>query len=164
MSPAILNKDITLHDTEIFVRKVLDRFCNPFIEHLWLSISVQYTSKMKSRNLPVLEKYYISQGTPPAYMALGFAAYLLFMKSEKDADNKYKGTLNGKQYIITDDFAARLSEHWQGKELGAVVGAVLKDTTLWDKDLTTYPGFEYAVTLALESLVNKGFALTVNIL
>ena len=164
MSPAILTKDITLDDTEIFVGKVLDRFRNPFIEHLWLSISVQYTSKMKSRNLPVLEKYYVSQGTPPAYMALGFAAYILFMKSEKDADNKYKGTLHGKQYVITDDFAAILSEHWNGKELSAVVHAVLKDTTLWDKDLTSYPGFEYAVSLALESLVNKGFASTVNAL
>jgi len=162
MSPAILNKDITLHDAEVFVGKVLDRFCNPFIEHLWLSISVQYTSKMKSRNLPVIEKYYISQGTPPSYMALGFAAYILFMKSEKNADNKYIGTLNGKQYVITDDYAARLSEHWEGKELSAVVASILKDTTLWDKDLTSYPGFEYAVTLALESLVNKGFALTVN--
>ncbi len=164
MSPAILNKDITLDDTEVFVSKVLDRFRNPFIEHLWLSISVQYTSKMKSRNLPVLEKYYISQGTPPAYMALGFAAYILFMKSEKDADGRYKGMVNGNQYVITDDYAARLNEHWATKESTAVVNAVLKDTTLWEKDLTTYPGFEYAVSLALESLQNKGFATTVNAL
>lgn len=163
MAPAILNENITLTDAQAFIGKVLDRFRNPFIEHLWISISMQYTSKMKMRNLPVLAKYYSTNTMPPAYMSVGFAAYILFMKSHLD-DGKYVGTLNGKQYTITDDYAPILHNHWVSSDAATVVNAVLKDTTLWDTDLSLLPGFVSAVTSQLESLISKGFIGTVNAL
>lgn len=60
--------------------KVLDRYRNPFIEHQWLSISLQYSSKMKMRNVPVLLKHYEKTDAVPQHMALGFARSL-FMES-----------------------------------------------------------------------------------
>ena len=42
---------------EAFGRKVLDRFRNPNLDHHWLSITLQYTSKMKMRNLPTLPNW-----------------------------------------------------------------------------------------------------------
>lgn len=32
-----------------FALSVLDRFRNPYIDHQWLSITMQYSSKMRSR-------------------------------------------------------------------------------------------------------------------
>ncbi len=59
---------------------MLDRYRNPYIEHLWLNILVQYSSKMKMRNVPLLLRHYEKAGNIPEYMALGFAGHLLFMK------------------------------------------------------------------------------------
>ena len=161
MAPAILNQNITLDDAKVFAGKVLDRFRNPFIEHLWLSISVQYTSKMKMRNVPILQKYFAANQTPPAFMSLGFAAYLLFMKSVQNAEGKYVGSLNGKEYTITDDYAAVLSGHWDGADAASLVNLVLKDVSLWDIDLSAFEGFAEAVTKHLESLMKNGFEATV---
>ena len=164
MAPAILNKDINLADAQAFAGKVLDRFRNPFIEHLWISISMQYTSKMKLRNVPILQKYFAANQTPPSYMALGFAAYILFMKSTKNADGKYIGNLNGKDYTITDDYAAVLSGHWDGADAESVVNLVLKDVSLWEIVLSGFNGFKDAVTKQLEALINNGFEAAVKAL
>ena len=43
---------------EDFANQVFERFRNPFIDHQWLSITVQYTSKMKMRNMPLLLSHY----------------------------------------------------------------------------------------------------------
>ena len=163
MAPAILNENITLADAQAFIGKVLDRFRNPFIEHLWISISMQYTSKMKMRNLPIITKYYAANSTPPDYIAVGFAAYILFMKSELE-EGKYIGSLNNIKYTITDDFAATLNNYWAAKDVSTVVDAILKDTTLWDTDLTMLTGFADALKYQLESLIANGFNETVNAL
>ena len=112
------------------------------------------------RNVPILQKYFAANQTPPKYMSLGFAAYILFMKGVKNADGKYIGSLNGKDYTITDDFAATLSVHWESATPATVVNPILKDTSLWDTDLSAFSGFAEAVTLQLESLIEKGFEAT----
>ena len=161
MAPAILNENITLDDARIFAGKVLDRFRNPFIEHLWISISMQYTSKMKMRNVYILQNHYETSQTPPPYMSLGFAAYILFMKSTENENGKYIGKLNGKEYTITDDFAPVLCAHWEDADASSVVDLVLKDVSLWDIDLSLFNGFAAAVTSNLESLIDNGFEATV---
>src|SRR5687767_277182 len=51
IAPAITNKNISIDAAREFAGKVLDRFRNPHIEHQWLSITLQYSSKMKMRNI-----------------------------------------------------------------------------------------------------------------
>ena len=48
---------ISLEEAKTFALQVIDRFSNQSIEHLWLNISVQYTSKMQMRVVPLVEKY-----------------------------------------------------------------------------------------------------------
>jgi len=164
MSPAILNNNITLTDAHLFVSKVLDRFRNPFIEHQWISISMQYTSKMKMRNLPILQRYFAANQTPPVYMSLGFAAYILFMRSNKNEEGKYVGNLNGKDYIITDDYAGALSDYWKNPDIDTVVNLILKDEGIWGINLTSFSSFAAQVKNQLESLISKGFDTTVRAL
>jgi len=125
-----------------FGLQVLDRFRNPHLQHQWISITMQYSSKMKMRNVPVLLEHYRRGSTPPPLFALGFAAYLLFMK--------------GGDYKVNDDKAAYFASLW--KEAGAdeLVDKVLADTSLWDTDLSGLNGFASAVKENLHALINKG--------
>lgn len=152
IAPSIVGHDLSHEEAKEFGEKVLDRFRNPFIEHRWLSITVQYSSKMRMRNLPLLLKHYERTGAVPKAMALGFAAYILFMRcSEKNG--VFTGNANGKSYTIQDDHAGWFAEREQsgGKEL---VKAVLSNTAYWGHDLTQLPGFLNAVTDKFEKLVN----------
>ncbi|MDP4151544.1 MAG: tagaturonate reductase, partial [Bacteroidota bacterium] len=71
--------DLPVQEAKDFGLQVLDRFRNPHIRHQWISITMQYSSKMKMRDIPVLLRHYQLNDQPPERFALGFAAYLLFM-------------------------------------------------------------------------------------
>ena len=137
-----------------FGNKVLDRFRNPHIKHQWISITVQYSSKMKMRNVPILLKHYQTHQTPPELFALGFAAYLQFMKPIKEQGGKYYGELNGKEYPIQDDKAETFYKRWQNLSKEDLVKEVLQDRDLWGEDLSMLPGFYQSVLQKLE-LINK---------
>ncbi len=147
-----------------FGMQVLDRFRNPHIEHQWISITMQYTSKMKMRNIPVLIRYYEMQETPPEYISLGFAAYLLFMKAVKKEGDKYYGSLNGQFYTVNDDKAAYFYELWQLHSPAQLVDAVLQDDGLWGVDLSRLKGFADSVKEKLESIMSEGAAATLSAL
>ena len=89
----------------IFAAKVLDRFRNPLIEHQWLSITMNYTSKMEMRVLPLLLNHYKISNTVPEKIALGFAAYFVFMKAIKEEKGIFYGKQNEKFYPIKDEAA-----------------------------------------------------------
>ena len=156
IAPAITNNEITAEEAREFADKVLDRYRNPHLEHLWLSICVQYASKMQMRNVPVILKYFERFGSVPYLMATGFAAHLLFMKSEKTADGKYVGSVNGKTYPINDDNAEYYYIKWKALDPATLVNHVLGDKDYWGADLIALPGFERAVHSALLELMNNG--------
>ncbi len=124
-----------------FGRMVLDRFRNPFLNHKLLDISAQYTTKMKMRNIPILLQYYKEFGKPPELFAMGFAAYLQFMKGEKEMNGAYYGESNGEYYPINCNFAPYFYEQWQNFDLDKV----LANRSLWGEDLTQLEGFADAV-------------------
>ncbi len=92
-----------------FGMQVLDRFRNPAIEHRWLSITLNYTAKMQLRNVPTLLHYYQQLRAVPHYMALGFAAYLRFMRGvRQEQGGQWYGEVHGEPYLIQDEKAALL--------------------------------------------------------
>ena len=124
-----------------FGRSVLDRFRNPFINHKLIDITVQYTTKMRMRNVPLLVNYYQEFGKAPELFAMGFAAYLQFMHAVKEENGKYFGDSNGELYPINCDYAGYFYEAWKDFDLKKI----LADTSLWGADLSALPGFEQAV-------------------
>jgi len=64
-----------------FADHVIDRFGNPYLHHQWESISTNYASKMRMRNLPTLDRFVRRFNRVPICMALGFAGYLAWMQS-----------------------------------------------------------------------------------
>lgn len=139
ISPAIPYK-IDADVASAFARSVLDRFANPYIEHLWINITFQYAMKIKIRILPVLVQYYKIYNKVPQHIAFGFAAFLLFMRSNKKEGEKYFGDFNGREYLITDDKAAYFFEKSK-LDIKDYVSAVLSDEELWGTDLSVLKGF-----------------------
>jgi tagaturonate reductase len=159
---AIEDGQISGEDARQFGLQVLERFANPFIDHLWLSITLQYSSKMLMRNIPILQKHYQRTDQPPPCIALGFAAYLLFMKSKINAEQKFEGGDGTVSYLISDDKAELLHKKWNEKDINGTVWNILSDQTgLWGMDLTRLPGFAEKVLEDLVSLQNQGAEKTI---
>ena len=96
-----------------FGSRVLDRFRNPHIRHNWINITVQYSSKIKSRCIPLLIKHYSKSDSVPELFAFGFAAYLAFTHPVKIQDGNYFGEYNGKDYPIQDEQASVFFHRWK---------------------------------------------------
>ena len=161
IAPSIVDDNLSYSEAIEFAGKVKDRFSNPYLEHKWLSISMQYTSKMKLRNLPLLKKYYALKNQAPEHMALGFAAYILFMRSKHGNDNNYQAEWKGKIYNVSDDHAAKLASLWSVHDSTSIAEAVLSDESLWGTKLSLYPGFTAAVTNFIKLLEQDGAVNTI---
>ena len=146
---------------EKFANSVFERFCNPFIDHQWLSITVQYTSKMKMRNMPLLQRHYEMNDTPPVHMATGFAGFLLYMKGTRKEGNKYFGERNGVEYEIKDDSAEYFYNNWMNNTPERVAAEVMANEQLWDIDLTALPGFLATVQEKLQDMISNGVLQTI---
>lgn len=146
---------------EDFANRVFERFGNPFIDHQWLSITVQYTSKMKMRNVPLLIRHYELTDIPPVHMATGFAGFLLFMKATKQDGGKYFGERKGSPYEIKDDAAGYFYQAWMNNDPDKLVEKVLQDEELWGADLTSLPGFLHTVREQLQELISNGVLPTI---
>ncbi|QKJ29573.1 tagaturonate reductase [Mucilaginibacter mali] len=154
IAPAI-PYEVSVAETDDFAAKVLDRFRNPNIEHQWISISAQYSSKIKMRVLPLLLNHYKKSTSVPELMALGFAAFIRFMKVNK-IDGKFVGEINGSEYTVTDSQADIFYKAWTNADAQTAVNNVLSNKTLWDADLTQLQGFETAVTGYLAAIEEQG--------
>jgi tagaturonate reductase len=157
IATAVAGDKISYADAGNFAGKVLDRFLNPYMEHPWIHICVQYSSKMKLRNIPLLLNYYEKTNQPPELMALGFAAFLLFMKGGKNEKGQFIGKANGEEYVLQDDHASYFAGKWNA---GDVVDAVLSDTVFWGADLSKLNGFGELVKSNVQSLLNIGAMAT----
>jgi altronate hydrolase len=122
-----------------FGSDVLDRFRNPFIEHLWWNITLNYTTKMSMRNVPTLLKYVENKQNVPDLFAFGFAAYLLFMRG-------------GHVSPIQDSNAPYFEELWKMLSPAELVKTALQNKILWEHDLTKINGFAEKITIHLQNM------------
>lgn len=145
-----------------FTNSTFERFCNPFIDHQWQSITVQYTSKMKMRNIPLLLSHYEKNESVPIHMAAGLAAFLLYMKATRKDGNKFFGERNGVEYEIKDDSATYFHNLWLDKNTDEVANEVMSNEELWDTDLTKLPGLLQTVKELLQDFKANGVLQTIS--
>jgi tagaturonate reductase len=139
-----------------FISDVLNRFRNPYLDHRWINITLNYTSKMKFRCIPLLLNYYKNENTAPSLFTLGFAAYLWFMKPVKQKGQEFFGEANGKEYLMEDPYANEFYHFWKSGNIEEVVANVLNDGSLWGDDLSGLEGFSKSVVSKLNSIKNNG--------
>ncbi|MCD8180052.1 MAG: tagaturonate reductase [Firmicutes bacterium] len=107
---------IDMSESELtgFANDVLDRFRNPFINHLWSSIALNSVSKFKVRVLPSIKDYKDKFGTLPRCLVFSLAALIMLYRTENANDDPK---------VI--DFMKSAS-----------AAEILSNTELWDEDLT----------------------------
>lgn len=150
---ALENDEITYQEAAYFASSVIERFSNPFLEHQWAAITLNFTSKMQMRNMPLIRKYYSRKNEVPSLIALGMAAYIIFMNTTKNGAD-YVANVNGKNYPVQDEFAEILYKYWQNPE--TAIDNILGDRRLWAKNLNDYPGFSTAIKNYVDLLQNAG--------
>ena len=143
-----------------YIDEVLERWRNPFMYHRLLDITLHSTSKMRHRVVPTLQDYYGQRGRQqaPRRIALGFAAWLRFMRGIKKEDDVVYGSMHQRSYAICDVQAARFLDWWprDAVEVDRFVHEVLSSYDLWNADLTELPGFAGAVGASLTTLLEEG--------
>ncbi|MBC7508525.1 MAG: tagaturonate reductase, partial [Ferruginibacter sp.] len=154
--PSILSDDIDADEAKAFADKVLDRYRNEYLDHKWINITAQFSSKMHLRNTGVIKEYYNRFNQVPALMALGMAAHILFMRTEKNDDGQYYGITAGKKYLVTDANAGLYCAKWKKYRTDFIVSKIFENLELWQTDLNLLPGFAEEVTEQLILLKSKG--------
>ena len=149
IAPAIPSNEVTLAEAHLFAQQVLDRFRNPYLDHFWLSISLQYTQKLRMRILPILEKYLETNGEVPPMVSLGFAAYLHLMRVDETATGQFQG----QPYQIQDPMTTHFATWYKQEE--PIVAVALRQISMWGIDLSKLPGWEESVMAAYEMIQNQ---------
>jgi tagaturonate reductase len=96
---------------------------------------------MVIRNVPLILKNKELNRELPELMLLGFAAYLLFMKTEIGNDGLYYKAIGNQTYVVNDEKAELLYKYWFGKNTFDAVNAILNDTGIWGTNLNEITGF-----------------------
>ncbi|WP_139955972.1 tagaturonate reductase [Flavicella sediminum] len=140
--------DLSKEELDQFSNDVLDRFRNPYLEHALMSISLNSTSKYKTRVLPSVLEYIKRKDALPQGLLFSLASLIAF----------YKGERGTERYAVKDDQAALdfFAAQWAKGDINAIVKATLSNTDFWGVDLTQFDGLETAVVTYLEAIQNKG--------
>lgn len=80
-----------LGDTEEnrqFANAVLERFANPYIKHMWQSISLNSVSKFTARVLPTIQDYMDKNNALPKPMVFSLACLIEYYKANEVQDDK----------------------------------------------------------------------------
>lgn len=140
--------DLSKEELDQFSNDVLDRFRNPYLEHALMSISLNSTSKFKTRVLPSILEFIKRKDALPQGLLFSLASLIAFYKGDRDGE-----TISIKDDQFALDFFA---EQWATGNVALVAEKTLANTEFWGTDLTKLEGVQAAVTKHLEAIVNLG--------
>ncbi|MBK8518242.1 MAG: tagaturonate reductase [Saprospiraceae bacterium] len=149
-----LTIDIAEEIRKEFEQSVFSRFANPFIEHHWSSITLNFTTKMKIRVIPLIDMFVSNHGKLPEKMCYGFAAYLRFSIPDNQIGDQYFITIDNAEFLIKDQYADYFYSLSASHKLAEVIHEICANVDIWGKDLTLIPGFFKSILnhyLALDS-------------
>ncbi|HAQ57363.1 MAG TPA: tagaturonate reductase [Acholeplasmatales bacterium] len=134
-------------DMEAFADSVFERYANPFIHHLLLSISLNSVSKYKSRILPTVEDN-LAYGNFPKHALFALAALICF----------YRGAdANGDAIPLKDEerFLSFFREAWASCDPSAVAAKTLLHP-FWESTRLASPAVTLFVSRWTETIVDAG--------
>lgn len=138
----ILTLTLPKEELTAFASSVRERFSNPFIDHMLLSISLNSVSKWRARCLPSLKAYMDKFGSVPECLSLGLAFLLAFYRGNRMENGKLIASREkGDEYEISDEISALeffLAHKDDAQE--DYVRAALENESFWGEDLTGLNG------------------------
>lgn len=141
-----------------FAGEVMERFCNPFVDHQLTSIMLNAFPKFAARDLPAMKTYHARTGRLPHGIILGLAAICVYYRGGQRAD--------GTTIIPTDDnrILQLLTDLWQTDDIHRVAEGVLAASDLiWHEhgDLNALPGLTGTLTSYISNILEHGMTETV---
>lgn len=153
-----------------YAKDVLERFANPYIVHLLMSISLNSVSKFKTRDLPSLLGYVEKKGELPSVLTFALAALISFYEGKITEDGTALiGNRNGEEYRIQDspevlkkfDELYSASYKCNGCKSAALAKGILSESAWWGQDLTAVAGLEERIASCLKSIWDNGIEETI---
>lgn len=95
--------NMPLDELTSFSESVIERFNNPYLEHMLLSISLNSVSKWRFRILPTVIDYYNKTGVLPKLLVSSLAFLYKMYEGGALSDNKLKCNKYGREYYLLDD-------------------------------------------------------------
>ena len=132
-----------------FANDVLDRFRNPYVNHLLTSIMLNSFAKYKTRDLPGLKTFIERNGCLPEGLTLGLAAIITYYKGGKRGDD---------EIAIQDDsrIVSLLQSLWAAGSTEQVAEGVLGAEFIWGEDLNLIPELTARIAAMLEAIQTQG--------
>ena len=109
-------------DNRKFGEAVLERFSNPFIKHMLLSIALNSVSKFRARVLPTILEYRDMFGSCPQGLTFSLAALIAFYRTD-DANDSQEIMDFMKTAPVEDNL--KREDYW-GQDLSPLLGDVKK--------------------------------------
>ena len=132
-----------------YANDVLDRFRNPYIHHRLISISLNSTSKFKTRVLPSILAYHEKFGELPQNLLSAFAALICFYRGKRGQEDI---PLNDSEFALS--FFRNAWKKWdKTKDTSHLVISVLSNLTLWESDLNKVTGLSEALKVLVEKQI-----------
>lgn len=139
-----------------FIDAVQDRFRNPFIDHQWVSITMNYTEKMRMRNIPLIASAIEQEGFVPDTMVYGFAAYLwLNMHAKLSETGVQVADCLDQRFALKDQFAEVLALG-EDETISNYLHRVLSNEQIWQQNLLQLNGFATELATVLKALHEQG--------
>lgn len=155
--------DADEEELEDFASKIFERFKNPYIDHKWLDISLNSTSKFKTRVLPSLVQHIEEYDKVPERLSFALAALIHFYHGTELEDGKLAAYRNGEKYLIRDDRKALeyFADLWTKLEaedisLAELGEDVLANQDFWGRDLNELPGLRDSLISNLKLIKKEG--------
>ncbi len=145
-----------------FAADVLERFRNPFIRHLLLSIALNSVSKYAVRVLPSLLEYQKRTGEIPPALSFGLAALFCLYQGTEIENGSLKCRRAGMEYLIKDelDILVEFSEAWKlfyaDQDADVFCRRLMSNTKWWGCDLTKVPALLETVASGLYEIKQDG--------
>lgn len=137
------------HESEAiaYAKTVMERYENPYMEHLLQSIALNSISKFKVRVLPSIVDFYQKKGFLPSHLITSMA-HLLAMYLQPD-----RLSFELKDDASTLAFFAKLGQEPFSKD---TIQLILENETLWGRSLTQIADFEDIIFEKVIEIINKG--------
>jgi tagaturonate reductase len=139
--------------TKEFADSVGDRFMNPYLNHLLISISLNSVSKWRARVLPSFKDYYLDKGRIPKRLTVGLSYLMALYSLVKRDGDRYVVSLPSGEVELKDDkiYLDYFAD-------GGSIESFLADESIFGEDLTAYAGLAEAVGENVDK-IRKGISL-----
>lgn len=139
-------------EAQNFAAEVIERFANPYIVHLLMSIALNSIAKFVARDLPIIKDYWSKYSQIPPRLALALAALLVFYRGKR-GDELIE--LNDNPLIL--QFCAKI---WQDESLTVdeKIYQLLESDLLWGENLAANSVLLDSVSGYVRVIIEDGVA------